>query len=384
MPRCASILVLPVVAAITFTDAGGPVRQDIQTILKQGRGTPQGRAAWDRLSDGGPEVLPALLEGLNIPDTAAANWLRTAFDRVLDRALAKAGKGIDVERLLAFGKDPKHAGRARRLALDAVERLRPGTARELYRGWLEDPEFRFEAVALALEAASDLSKRGEKGPAIAAYRKALAASRDIPQGRAAAAGLLDLGVPVSVAEHLGFLMDWYLIGPFDAHGMKGFTTTYPPEKQVDLKAKYAGQDGRPLRWVRYRVREPGPRGSARHIALVNLRERDALGDADDAVAFAYTEVIAPAARAVEFRGAADDNFTIWVNGKRAFGFEEYRNGVRFDRHRFRVRLHAGRNTVLVKVIQSPANAEPNWEFLLRVVDDTGKGVGLKSGLPAVP
>ena len=44
------------------------------------------------------------------------------------------------------------------------------------------------------------------------------------------------------------------------------------------------------------------------------------------------------AREVEFRGAADDNLTVWVNGQRVFGFEEYRNGVRFDRHRFKVRL----------------------------------------------
>src|SRR5262249_7925513 len=94
---------------------------------------------------------------------------------------------------------------------------------------------------------------------------------------------------------------------------------------------------------------------------------------------------ADAAREVEFRGAADDNFTVWVNGERAFGFEEYRNGVRLDRHRFRVRLRAGVNTVLVKVCQAPstpANREPNWEFLLRITDASGNGLAVKSALPA--
>jgi hypothetical protein len=114
------------------------------------------------------------------------------------------------------------------------------------------------------------------------------------------------------------------------------------------------------------------------VALVNLRE--ALGDADDAVAFAYTEFTLARARPAEFRGAADDNFTVWVNGKKEFGFEEYRNGVRLDRHRFRVKLRAGKNTVLVKICQYPANSEPNWEFLLRVVDDTGKGIGYRTAL----
>jgi hypothetical protein len=192
--------------------------------------------------------------------------------------------------------------------------------------------------------------------------------------------LLDLSVKASVAEHMGFLTEWYLIGPFDARGMKGFTTSYPPEKGIDLKAEYPGQNGK-VRWVYYRVREPSPRAGGRHVALVDLRAREALGDADDAVAYAYTAFTVPRARAVEIRGSADDNFTVWVNGAKAFAFEEYRNGVRLDRHRFRVGLRAGRNTVLVKVCQAPANPEPNWEFFLRVVDETGKGIPFRAALP---
>ena len=81
-------------------------------------------------------------------------------------------------------------------------------------------------------------------------------------------------------------------------------------------------------------------------------------------------------------GAVDYKTTVWVNGQKVFGFEEWRNGVRLDRHRFPVQLKAGKNTVLVKVCQAPApNPEPNWEFFLRVVDSTGKGISMKSTLP---
>jgi hypothetical protein len=259
-----------------------------------------------------------------------------------------------------------------------VDRLKPGTSARLYPGWLEDREFRYEAVDVAVKNGDKLAKAGQKDKAIAAYRKAFAAVRDLQQAKKVAVALGRQGVKVSVADHLGFLRDWYVIGPFDAHGLKGFAAAYPPEQKMDLAATYAGK-GRKLQWKRFHVREPAPSTPGPHVALVNLRE--AVGDADDAVAYAYTEFTLPRPQEAEFRGAADDNLSVWVNGKKEFGFEEYRNGVRFDRHRFRLKLKAGKNTVLVKVCQYLANSEPNWEFLLRVVDATGKGLSFKPSLP---
>jgi len=358
--------------------------RDIQILIKQGRGTSEGRAAWERIVAGGPGLLTVLLKAMDTGDIVAANWLRTAFDQIVDKEIQAGGKGIDVDGLMRFAKDGKHQGRARRVALDLVEKLKPGTSAKLFPNWLDDPEFRFEAVALTLEEAKKSAKEDAK-KALAIYRKAFAASRDVGQARQAALGLQNLDVKVSVGEHMGFLMDWYLIGPFDGMGMKGFRTEYPPEKAVDLKAEHQGQ-GKKVRWIRHRVQEPPPTTGGGHQALVNLRQKDALGDADDAVAFAYTEFVVDKAQTVEFRGAADDNFTIWVNGKRVFGFEEYRNGVRLDRHRFKVTLQAGVNTILVKICQAPmdaSNTEPNWEFLLRIVDATGKGLVMKNALPAL-
>lgn len=356
------------------------LRQDIQTLLSQGRGNAAGRAAWDRLSGAGPETLPLLLESMNTKDTVAGNWLRTAFDQIVDRSLAKGGKDLPADQLLKFVQDSSRQGRSRRLALELVDKLRPGTSAQLYAGWLEDPEFRHEAVALQIDKARGLLKEGKKTEALAAFQTALTSSRDVQQARDAAAGLLELGRTVSVAQHLGFFTDWHLIGPFDGKGQKGFHTEYPPEKKVDLGGELDGQDKK-VRWVRYQAEEASPRSGSKHQVLINLAEKKALGNADDAVAFAYTEFTVAKAQEVEFRGAADDNLTVWVNGKRAFGFEEYRNGVRLDRHRFKVTLQPGKNTVLVKICQSAApNPEPNWEFFLRVVDETGKGIEMKNAL----
>jgi hypothetical protein len=359
--------------------AADSVDRLIESVVKQGKGTAGGRKAWDQLVAGGPSALPAILKALNSPDTVAANWLRAAFDRIVEESFrADQGRELDADGLLAFARDARHAGRARRLALEVVERLRPGTSAKLYHAWLDDPEFRYEAVDVVLRAGDTLVKKGRKTAAIATYRKAFASVLDLQQAKRVAAALQSLGVSVSVARHLGFLTDWYVIGPFDAMGMKGFKTVYPPERGIDLKAELDGK-GKKLRWKRFQAPEPAPSASGPHVALVNLRVP--LGDADDAVAYAYTEIALARAQEVEFRGAADDNFTVWVNGKRAFGFEEYRNGVRLDRHRFRVKLVAGKNTVLVKVCQFPANSEPNWEFLLRIVDRTGKGLAFTTALP---
>lgn len=354
-----------------------PLEKDIQTVAKQGRGNAEGRAAWDRLSGAGADALPAILQAMTDKNTVADNWLRTAFDQIAERAFRQGGIAINAKQMLAIAGDAKKAGRARRLALEVVERLQPGTSTRLYPGWLEDPEFRYEAVAELLKEAKTLA--GDK--AMTAYRQAFQSARDVQQARDAAAGLWKLGEKVSVAEQFGFLLDWYLIGPFDGKGMKGFQTDYPPQKKVDLSEELAGQKGK-VRWKRHKVKEALPTSKDRHQALVNLRDREALGDADDAVAFAYTEFSVKAAQEVEFRGAADDNLTVWVNGVKAFGFEEWRNGVRLDRHRFTVQLKAGKNTVLVKICQSPApNPEPNWEFFLRVVDATGKGIAMENTLP---
>src|SRR5262249_10749544 len=144
-------LLLPLLNPPTVAADPTPLADDIQTVVKQGAGTPAGRAAWEKLAAAGPDALPALLQAMDTPDTVAANWLRTAFDRIVERELKAGGKQLDADGLLKFAKDGKRQGRARRLALEVVERLRPGTSDALYPGWLDDPEFRHEAVALTLK-----------------------------------------------------------------------------------------------------------------------------------------------------------------------------------------------------------------------------------------
>jgi hypothetical protein len=345
--------------------------KDIRAVGAEGAGSAKARIAWDRLVGQGPRVLPRILIAMDTPDTVAANWLRLAFDEIARPQLSGGGKAIDSAALLDFARDAKRQGRARRLALDVVEQLRPGTRQRLFDGWLDDPEFRFDAVERLLEKVQKDSEL-PKEKALAQLRKAFTHSRDLTQARTAASRLRERGEKVSVADHMGFLRDWFVIGPFDGKNGKGFAAVYRPEKSVDLSATLTGKNGAKLRWQRHSVAEST---SGRFPILVDIRKP--LGDAEDAVAYAWTAFTVPAARSVEFRGSGDDNLSVWINGERAFGFEEYRNGVRLDRHRFTAKLKAGVNTVLVKICQAPLdpdNSDPNWEFLLRITDLTGRGV----------
>lgn len=371
-------LVLALLLPLLADPAEADTLQDLRAVKAEGIGSAKARAAWDRLVRQGPSALPAILVAMDTADTVVANWLRLAFDDIVERERKAGGKKIDGDALLDFARDPKRQGRPRRLALDLAEELRPGARKKLLPGWVDDPAFREDAIDDLLERVQR-DKTLPKDETLDALRKGFEASRDPSQSRAVAALLKERGVTVSVADHMGFLGDWHLIGPFDARGGKGFRTAYPPETKVDLKATPEGKKGNKLTWKRVTVPETA---SGRIPILIDLRKP--LGDAEDAVAYAWTAFEVPAKQTVEFRGAADDNFTVWVNGVRAFGFEEYQNGVRLDRHRFTVELRAGVNTVLVKVCQAPAsdNGPPNWEFLLRVTDPTGRGLKFPSALKA--
>jgi hypothetical protein len=369
------------IACAAIADSPANLLKDLTAAARQGTpAAPAARAAWDKLVACGPPALPSILSAMDTTDTVVANWLRTAFDRIIEEDRKAGAKGVDADKLLVFAKDAKRQGRARRLALEVVDRLRPGTSDRLIPGWLDDPEFRYDAVAVLMKEADTMSKEGAEKKAIAAYQKAFAATQDVPQAQALATRLKDKGVIVSLAEHFGFLTDWYVIGPFDARPMKGFKTVYPPEEKIDLAAELEGKGGK-VKWKRYRVKE-ALSGLQARVALVNLLEP--FGTHYDCVGYAYTGFTMPAAADVEFRGAADDNFQVWVNGQREFGFEEYQNGVRLDRHRFKVKLRAGENKVFVKICQAPldpTNPEPNWEFLLRLVNSAGDGVQFKNALP---
>ena len=192
----------------------------------------------------------------------------------------------------------------------------------------------------------------------------------------AAARLEALGDKVSIIEHLGFVVDWYVVGPFPAPGMSGFAASFSPERTVDLGAPVAGGTRGDLHWSRQRTDDP--------LGTVDLIR--ALSPADEAVAYAYTEIESPTNRSAELRCSADDNLSVWLNGEKVFGRPMWLNGTRLDRFITPVSIKAGRNRVLVKICQGPHHRDPAignaWTFQLRFCSSDGAGLGFVPALPA--
>ena len=337
----------------------------IKAVGKEGAGNVEAAKAWKELTQQGPDALVDILAGLEGASPTAANWLRAAVDAIAERTLA-SGKPLPAGKLEAFVRDTRQNGQARRLAYEWLVRVDAAAPDRLLPGMLNDPgaELRRDAVAVLIKDAEKLA--GKKEEALAAYRKILDAARDKDQVLLAADKLKKLGAEIDLTAHFGFLTRWLVVGPFDNVKGVGFSTTFPPEKGVDLKATYQSKDGKEIGWKEHVTTLP--------LGLVDFNKIE--GPLKGATYFAYTVVSAPADRPVEIRAASNNAVRIYLNGKEVYFREEYHHGMQMDQHTGRASLKAGRNEILVKVCQNEQNDAwaQQWSFQLRITDALGGAV----------
>jgi hypothetical protein len=362
----ALLLALAAVPHAVAADAG-PLLARIKAVGSEGAGNAEAAQAWRELVALGPDALPAILTAFN-DDERACNWLRAAVDAVAEREV-NAGRQLPADKLEAFLKDIKHAPAARRLAYEWLTRTDSTAPERLLPGMLNDPsvELRRDAVAVVLkEAGNKLAKKDRDG-AKTAFKKALSGARDRDQVEAIAKALKDLGEPVDLAAHFGFICTWRLIGPFDSSGGKGYAAAFEPEKHVDLAAVLSGKGGKELRWTTYTTADP----------YGNVDLNKAIGKHMGVAGYAYAVVESSAERAVEVRVGTKNAVKIFVNGQRVYAKEEYHHGKFLDQHIARVTLKKGRNTLLLKVCQNEQLTDSwaqEWDFQARLCDAVGGAV----------
>ena len=338
-------------------------------------GAKEAKVARDELAKHGVEILPQLLVAMDAANPVAANWYRTVYEEIVGRELSRAETKWPVAFLKEYVSDAKRVGKPRRLVLTLLDKLEPA----FREGWLptrlDDAEFRYEAVGLALAAGERALQNKDAADGKAEFRKAFQAARDSTQVTQAAAKLKSLGEPADAITHLGLVVDWWLVGPFDAPQKSGFARVFEPEEKVDLQAKYRGQGGAEIAWKKHHETDK----------LGQLNLNNALGTTREAVGYAYTEIDVPREQAAQVRCGADDNCSVWLNGEKVFARDQWLNGTRFDRFITPVQLKSGRNTLLVKICQGPQHKDSevpnNWSLQLRLCDEQGRGIEFKPAIP---
>ncbi|MEM1296171.1 MAG: hypothetical protein AAGH89_12460 [Verrucomicrobiota bacterium] len=350
------------------------VDEAIATILSvgnEGQGNAEAGAAWDELSSAGIDQIPTILAEMEGANPLAANYLRSAIDTIVARE-TQADQSLPMAALGDILLDPRQSSQARSFAFELIERTNPDTATKLIPGMLNDPSV--DLRRRAVQRLIDEAKAIENDDAILIYRQALSAARDADQVQTIAKALREKGQEVDLPLHFGFLMHWDIIGPFDNTERKGFETVYPPETEFDLDASYPGKEGE-VSWQPYvTTDETGKLDFNKPYGLLK-----------EVVAYAYTEFNATQAQAVELRLGGKNAWKVWLNGELLFGRDEYHRGARIDQYTMKTDLLEGPNQILVKCCQNEQERDwtVQWEFQLRVCDETGTAV-LAQDRPPTP
>jgi hypothetical protein len=346
-----------------------PLLARLKAVGPMNAGQKEARAAWTKLAAAEPRRLPEILAGLDDAGLLASNWIPCAVDAVVERAEAE-GAALPRAELDRFLFDTSHAPRARRLAYEILLRGDPALSDRALPKMLDDPslELRRDAVAGVIVEADRLAAAQplDQPRAVAEYRKALDAARDVDQVNRIADRLRHFGEKVDLPRHFGFITAWHVIGPFDNRDKKGFAAVYPPEREINLATPSPGKDAAEVGWKAF--------ASTDDFGQVDLNR--AVGKHMRAVAYAAAEFESERSRPVELRMATENACKLWLNGKLLLESEVYHSSTGMDQFTGRGEMKAGRNLILVKICQNEQTEEwaQVWQFQLRVCDAIGKAI----------
>lgn len=212
-------------------------------VAREGQGNVAASSAWQQVAAADADALPDILAALDGASPLSANWIAAAAETIVGRT-RNARNPLPISALKQFVLDTKHAPRGRRLAFEWLKQADTTMAAGLTPGFLHDPspELRREAVTRLLdEAAAKKAAHVDDAALRMVYQTALSGACDLDQVKSIKAALEQLGEKVDLARHFGFITAWQVIGPFDNRGEQGFDVAYPPERKIELTARYDGK-----------------------------------------------------------------------------------------------------------------------------------------------
>ena len=335
---------------------------------------------WRVLATANRGELFELLAALDDASPVAANWIVTAADAANAR-LIDANRPLATERLTEFTLDTRRAFAARRWTLRELIRTVPERTDELLAKLLNDPvaQFRHPAVQQLIDKAE---RQDEKNEQVKLYQRAIAAARDEDQVRHIVDKLASLGHTTSLAEHFGWVMNWYVTGPFGNAKGHGYDTVYPPERLslnagqdiFDFNASYQGESDQ-VSWSTVAASDK--------TGEVDLNQ--AIGQLTEVVGYGAAIVKSPREQEVAIRLRMQNSFKLWLNGRLMMAQPIGHTGNSFDQYSVAAELRKGPNLLVIKSLQvAPPEPHPffkTWHICVRICDSTGKGLRLKQPAP---
>jgi hypothetical protein len=337
----------------------------LRAVAREGAGNEKASAAWQKITQADPAVLPEVLTAMNGANPLAENWLRAAIGVLADQAIQT--QKLPVTALQSFLMDTQNSPAARVIAFDLIQRAQPELAEKITPQLLEDPssELRRHPVAKLTHAGDEALEQGKKDLALASYQQAMKGARDEDQIKDLAKKLKDLGSPVDLPTHFGFLRTWKLIAPFTNVERKGFDTVFPPEEKIDLSATYPGKTG-DVKWIDYT--------STDEYGQIDFNKPFTM--LKEVTGYAYTEFNSAEERDAQIRLGCKNGWKVWLNGQLIFARDEYHRGAKLDQYKLPIHLKKGKNQILVKCCQNEQTETwtVEWQFQLRICDDTGTAI----------
>lgn len=346
----------------------------INSVGPEGKGNAQAGPAWKTLSEAGPTAIIPLLEAMNGASPMASNWFRSALEAIVSQEI-KSNNSLKINDIGKFLLNKGNSSQGRRLAYELIALVDPSTAAILVPGMLNDPSppLRRDAVASLMQEASKLKSAKKNTAASLLYQQALNSARDANQIKKIATQLKELGNIVDLPRHFGFLTHWKVIAPFDNTDREGFAAVFPPEKEIDLSAKYPDKDDKQIGWQDLAVSD--------EYGMLDLNPP--FGLLKEATGYAYTEMKFGTARPAELRIGCKNAWKIWFNGELIFARDEYHRGMKIDQYKLPIQLKKDKNTLLLKLCQNEQtqNWTVEWQAQVRICDASGTAILASDRLP---
>ncbi|MEI6224856.1 MAG: DUF3857 domain-containing protein [Deltaproteobacteria bacterium] len=157
-------------------------------------------------------------------------------------------------------------------------------------------------------------------------------------------------------QRLGFLQGWWIAGPFDNEGRAGLDREFPPEKGIDLEARFPGK----AREIGWRALPPELEWSG--IATIGTAVRPQ----HEAVVYALAVPQVDRERRARLWIGASGAFRVWVNGVKVLEDRAY-HPARLDQAAVEITLRKGPNRILVKLAQD----QGEMALAVRLTDPAG-------------